>query len=135
MLTGAVTDTEAAYRLRAEAARLAAPHRLAGVSGTDLALLASAAIAPDAADSLLNAQSPLRHPTLIRSRRASKRRAQAPARAFQVFGGLPLANYRQNAVKTRSAQERSAWDRSDERNLNPVKRAYRHSTAPRFKPE
>jgi Tfp pilus assembly protein PilF len=50
LLTAAVTDREAAYRLRAEAARLAAPHRLAGISGTELALLASTAIAPDAAE-------------------------------------------------------------------------------------
>ncbi|MGA3042647.1 MAG: tetratricopeptide repeat protein [Bryobacteraceae bacterium] len=50
LLTAAVTDREAVYPLRAEAARLAAPQRLADVSGTELALLSSAAIAPDAAE-------------------------------------------------------------------------------------
>src|ERR1019366_9075270 len=49
LLAAAVTDTQAAYRLRAEAARLSAPHPLAVTAGTELALLASRAIAPDAA--------------------------------------------------------------------------------------
>lgn len=49
LLTAVVTDTQAAYRLRAEAARLAAPHPVAGVAGTELALLASRAITPEAA--------------------------------------------------------------------------------------
>jgi len=50
LLTAVVTDTDAAYSLRAEAARLAAPHPLAGVTGTELALLSSGNIAPDAAE-------------------------------------------------------------------------------------
>jgi hypothetical protein len=50
LLTAAETDADAAYRLRAEAARLAAPHALGAVSGTELALLSSGSIAPDAAE-------------------------------------------------------------------------------------
>ena len=49
LLSFAVNDAWAAYPLRAEAARLSAPHPLAGTAGTELALLASRAIAPDAA--------------------------------------------------------------------------------------
>ena len=49
LLTAAVTDAQAAYRLRAEAARLSSPRSLAGVAGTELALLASRTITPDAA--------------------------------------------------------------------------------------
>jgi hypothetical protein len=49
LLTDAVTDTQAAYKFRAQAARLAAPQTLPGVSGTELALLSSASITPDAA--------------------------------------------------------------------------------------
>ncbi len=49
-LTAAATDSQAAYKLRAEAARLAAPHRLAGGSDTELALLSAADIALDAAE-------------------------------------------------------------------------------------
>ncbi len=49
LLAAVVTDIEAAYKLRAEAARLAAPQSVAGTSGTELALLASAAVTPDAA--------------------------------------------------------------------------------------
>jgi hypothetical protein len=50
LLTAAVTDDLAPYRVRAEAASLAAPHPLAAVSGTELALLCQNAIAPDAAE-------------------------------------------------------------------------------------
>jgi Tfp pilus assembly protein PilF len=50
LLAAAVNDPEAAYRLRAEAARLAAPRALAGVSGTELALLCAGSIAADAAE-------------------------------------------------------------------------------------
>jgi Tfp pilus assembly protein PilF len=50
LLTAVVADEQAAYRLRAEVARLAAPHPLAGVPSTELALLASGSIAPDAAE-------------------------------------------------------------------------------------
>jgi tetratricopeptide (TPR) repeat protein len=50
LLTAAVTDTRAAYTLRAEAARLAAPHPLAGIAGTELALLSLGSVAPDAAE-------------------------------------------------------------------------------------
>jgi hypothetical protein len=46
LLAAAATDPEAAYELRAEAVRLDAPNPLAGVSGTELALLSSAHIAP-----------------------------------------------------------------------------------------
>ena len=49
LLASAVTDTQAVYRLRAEAARLASPPSLAGMAGSELALLASRAITPDAA--------------------------------------------------------------------------------------
>ncbi|MGP8245668.1 MAG: hypothetical protein ACLQVN_14265 [Bryobacteraceae bacterium] len=49
LLTAAVTDTQAPYESRAEAARLLAPHLVPGVAGTELALLSSADIAPDAA--------------------------------------------------------------------------------------
>jgi len=49
LLTAAVTDTQAGYQLRAEAARLTAPHPVAGVAGTELALLSSASVIPDAA--------------------------------------------------------------------------------------
>jgi cellulose synthase operon protein C len=49
LLTAAVTDERAAYQLRAEAARLAAPRPVAGVAGTELALMSSANITPDAA--------------------------------------------------------------------------------------
>jgi len=50
LLTAIVTDIQAAYRLRAEAARLSAPHSLPGVSGTELALLSSSSIAPNDAE-------------------------------------------------------------------------------------
>ena len=43
------SDTQAVYRLRAEAARLASPPSLAGMAGSELALLASRTITPDAA--------------------------------------------------------------------------------------
>ena len=49
LLSAAVSDTQAAYSVRAEAARLAIPRPMAGVSGTELALLSAPAIAPDAA--------------------------------------------------------------------------------------
>jgi tetratricopeptide (TPR) repeat protein len=49
LLAAAIADSQAAYNLRAEAARLAAPHPVAGVSGSELALLSSAGITPDAA--------------------------------------------------------------------------------------
>lgn len=49
LLTSAVTDTQAAYRLRSEAARMTGSHPVAGVSGTELALLSSASITPEAA--------------------------------------------------------------------------------------
>ena len=49
LLTAAVTDGQAAYQLRAEAARLAAPRPVAGVAGTELALMSAASITPDAA--------------------------------------------------------------------------------------
>ena len=49
LLTAAVADTQAAYKLRAEAARLAVPQPVAGVSGTELALLSSPTVTPDAA--------------------------------------------------------------------------------------
>jgi Tfp pilus assembly protein PilF len=49
LLTAAVIDTQAAYRVRAEAAKLSAPRLLAGLAGTELALLASRAITPDTA--------------------------------------------------------------------------------------
>ena len=49
LLATAVTDTQAAYTVRAEAARMSAPRPVAGVSGTELELLSSARIAPDAA--------------------------------------------------------------------------------------
>lgn len=48
LLEGAVTDRDAAYALRAEASRLAAPQRLPGISGTELALLSSP-VTPEAA--------------------------------------------------------------------------------------
>jgi hypothetical protein len=44
-----VTNSQALYELRAEAARMSAPHPIAGVSGSELALLSSAGITPDAA--------------------------------------------------------------------------------------
>jgi lipopolysaccharide biosynthesis regulator YciM len=49
-LTAAATDSQAAYKLRAEAARLAAPHRLAGGSDKELALLSAGDIALDAVE-------------------------------------------------------------------------------------
>jgi tetratricopeptide (TPR) repeat protein len=49
LLTAAVTNSQALYELRAEAARMSAPHPIAGVSGSELALLSSAGITPDAA--------------------------------------------------------------------------------------
>jgi hypothetical protein len=49
LLAFAVTDNQAPNRLRAEAARMSAPRSLAGTAGTELALLASHAIAPEAA--------------------------------------------------------------------------------------
>ena len=50
LLAAAVTDSEAAYTLRAAAARLAAPHAVAAVSGTELALLSAGKIASDPAE-------------------------------------------------------------------------------------
>jgi predicted Zn-dependent protease len=49
LLSAAVMDTQAAYKLRAEAARLAAPQPVASVLGTELALLSSSAMTPGAA--------------------------------------------------------------------------------------
>jgi cellulose synthase operon protein C len=48
-LADAVTDRYAAYKVRADAARLAAPRPVGTVAGTELALLYSSPIAPDAA--------------------------------------------------------------------------------------
>jgi Tfp pilus assembly protein PilF len=48
LLAEAVTDSQAEYKLRAEAARLAAQQPVAAVAGTELALLSSNTIAPDA---------------------------------------------------------------------------------------
>jgi Flp pilus assembly protein TadD len=50
LLMLAVNDTQAGYRVRAEAALLAAPHVLAGVTSTELALLSTAGVTPDAAE-------------------------------------------------------------------------------------
>jgi tetratricopeptide (TPR) repeat protein len=44
-----VTDTQAPYRVRAEAAQLATPRPVAAVAGTELALLSLARVTPDAA--------------------------------------------------------------------------------------
>ena len=52
LVTAVVTDRDAAYKYRAEAARMAAPRPAAGVSGTELALLAADSIAPEAAERL-----------------------------------------------------------------------------------
>ncbi len=49
LLTAAVTDSQAAYKLRAEAARLTAKHAAPGDSGTELALLSSANITAETA--------------------------------------------------------------------------------------
>ena len=49
LLATAVTDNQAAYRLRAEAARMSTPRSMAGMAGTELALLAAREVAPDAA--------------------------------------------------------------------------------------
>jgi len=49
LLTSAVTDSQAAYELRAEAARMGAGGGLASLSGTELALLSSAVVSPSAA--------------------------------------------------------------------------------------
>ncbi len=49
LLAAAVADTQAAYKLRAEAARMHAPRPVAGVSGTELALLSSGSVTPDTA--------------------------------------------------------------------------------------
>ncbi len=49
LLTAVVADTQAVYKLRAEAARLAAPQVL-GVQGSELALLSVAKITPEAAE-------------------------------------------------------------------------------------
>jgi hypothetical protein len=49
LLEAAVTDTQAAYKLRAEAARLAIAQPVAGISGSELALLFSPTVTPDAA--------------------------------------------------------------------------------------
>ena len=49
LLTSAVTDSQAAYELRAEAARAGAGRGLASLSGTELALLSQTVVSPDAA--------------------------------------------------------------------------------------
>jgi hypothetical protein len=49
LLTAAIADTQAAYKLRAQAARLAAPQSFAGVPGSELELLSSASVTPGAA--------------------------------------------------------------------------------------
>lgn len=48
-LADAFTDRYAAYKVRADAARLAAPRPVSAVAGTELALLSSSPIAPEAA--------------------------------------------------------------------------------------
>jgi hypothetical protein len=48
-LTEAVTDRHASYKLRADAARLAASRPVSAVAGTELALLSSVSISPDIA--------------------------------------------------------------------------------------
>ena len=55
---------------------------------------------------------PVTTPTRVRSFRGGSTDSapRAPARAFQVFGGLPLANYRQNAVKTLRSSARARTD-------------------------
>lgn len=50
LLAAAIADNQADYQLRAEAARLSAPHGVASVAGTELALLASGAVTPQAAE-------------------------------------------------------------------------------------
>ncbi|HWB83525.1 MAG TPA: hypothetical protein VG675_05265 [Bryobacteraceae bacterium] len=49
LLEAAATDPQAAYYLRAEAARLSSPQPITGTSGTELALLSSSAVTADAA--------------------------------------------------------------------------------------
>ena len=49
LLEQLVDDSLAEYAIRAQAARLAAPHPVSAVSGTELALLSSASITPEAA--------------------------------------------------------------------------------------
>jgi hypothetical protein len=50
LLTAAVADSDAAYKLRAEAARLSAPNPVAALAGTELALLTAARISPEDAE-------------------------------------------------------------------------------------
>jgi hypothetical protein len=49
LLAAVVTDSQAAYKLRAESARLATGRGLAAPAGTELAVLSSATVSPDAA--------------------------------------------------------------------------------------
>jgi hypothetical protein len=49
LLVSAVTDSQPAYELRAEAARMGAARGLASLSGTELALLSLTVVSPDAA--------------------------------------------------------------------------------------
>jgi hypothetical protein len=49
LLVSAVTDSQAAYELRGEAARMGAARGLASLSGTELALLSLTVVSPDAA--------------------------------------------------------------------------------------
>jgi cellulose synthase operon protein C len=50
LLTTVVADTQASYKLRADAARLAAPQSVTNVSGFELALLSSTTVTPNAAE-------------------------------------------------------------------------------------
>ena len=86
LLAAAVTDTQAAYTLRAEAARMSAPHPVAGASG-ELALPSSGLIAPMAGASgselaLLPRPTslPMPPPNRFKWKRASTPRASPPTR-------------------------------------------------------
>ena len=79
LLAAAATDNQAPYRLRAEAARMSAPHPLAGTAGTELALLTSRTIAPDAAAK----------PYQVEARMEAAREASDPEVKLRLWRFLP----------------------------------------------
>jgi len=77
LLATAITDSHAEYQLRAEAARLIAPHDVPGIAGTELALLASSTVTPQTAEK----------PFSVETRADAAARANAPSAQLALWQG------------------------------------------------
>ena len=77
VLANLIGDSLAGYALRAQAARLTAPHTVASLSGTELGLLSSGPVAPDAAEK----------PYQVESRVEAARQSRDPEAQLRLWRG------------------------------------------------